>query len=72
MYTIYGKPNCPWCDKVKNLLSGEDVRYVDLSEDEEALRYIKAQGFKSVPQVFWNGHHIGGYEATQQFLFYGE
>lgn len=68
MYTIYGKPDCPWCDRVKDLLSTEDVRYVDLSEDTDALRYIKSQGFKTVPQVFWNGNLIGGYEATQQFL----
>ena len=68
MYTVYGKPNCPWCDRVKNLLEGEDVRYVDLSIDSEALSYIKSQGFKTVPQVFHNGVYIGGYEATSKFI----
>ena len=68
MYSVYGRPDCPNWEKVKNLLSGEDVRYVDLTEDEDALRYIKSQDLTPTLQVFSNGHYIGGYEELVEFL----
>lgn len=68
MFVIYGKPECPWCDRLKDLLYGHTHVYHDLSKDQEALEYIRSQGHKTVPQVFHDGEYIGGYEATNKFL----
>lgn len=69
MFTIYGKPECPWCDRVKALFPEHTHHlYIDLSKNPEALDYIRSQGHKTVPQVYHNGIHIGGYEATNKYL----
>lgn len=68
MFVVYGKPECPWCDRVKDILRGQAHTYIDLSKDDQALEYIRSQGHKTVPQVYRYGEHIGGYEATNKFL----
>lgn len=66
MITIYGKPDCPYCVKAKDLCEkfGVDFKYVDLSLDD-GLRedLLVVQGLRTVPQCFEEGGvHIGGYE----------
>lgn len=70
MYKIYGKPSCPYCVKATDLLYslGKQFTYIDVSEDAEALAYIKAQGFTTVPQVYLGEDHIGGYTELEQYF----
>jgi glutaredoxin len=70
MYTIYGKPSCPFCVKAKHLLvtKGLPHEYVDVSIDNHALTFLKDQGFKTVPQVYLGKEYIGGYEALNSYL----
>lgn len=64
MIKIYGKTNCHWCNQAKDLVSryGFEYEYFDIGlkkhydELKEAVPDVK-----SVPQVFWYGRHIGGY-----------
>lgn len=59
---VYGKPNCPFCDKAKNILDskGIEYNYVDISEDVGAYNFIKIEkGFETVPQIFVNGEYHG-------------
>jgi ribonucleotide reductase alpha subunit/glutaredoxin len=58
---VYGKPNCPFCDKAKNILKskGIDFQYIDISVDEKSFEFIRSKGFRTVPQIFVNGEYHG-------------
>lgn len=69
-FVVIGKPDCPWCVKVSNLLyqAGLSYAYVDLTNHpEERARLIEA-GIQTVPQVYHKGNRVGGYEDTEKFL----
>jgi glutaredoxin len=65
-------PPCSYCTRVKALLDAYGIPYeeYDINDHDNLLitdRFYE-QGFKSVPQVFLNNKHIGGFEATAAFL----
>jgi glutaredoxin len=80
-YTIYTKPGCSYCDKVKELL--KDVKpepiYIDCAEylvDETSktnfLQFIQVMAqlpepYKTFPMVFCNNKFIGGFTQTKIF-----
>jgi len=68
--TVYGKPQCTYCDKAKALLNSKGIEYtyIDLMEDAEALTFIKATGAKSVPQVYNGRVLVGGFEDLSNWL----
>ena len=51
--TVYGKPNCPNCDKVKTWLSEHGIQfdYYDVTLDAAALNRIKVEGYQQLPVV---------------------
>ena len=61
---IYTWSTCPYCQRAKALLKqkGVDFREYVLDGDEEARQAMseRANGRRSVPQIFINGAHIGG------------
>lgn len=69
-YTIYGKPSCVYCERAKELLKsfGKEYNYIDVEEDIEALDFIVSNGFKTVPQIFMQEVHIGGFEDLKTHL----
>ena len=75
MYTIYGRPYCGWCERAKDLLSSENIeyKYIDIYEDSKSLALMKEKGYKTVPQIFDDDKHIGGYNDLEMHLmhFYG-
>jgi len=71
MILIYGKPQCPFCEKAKALCEtrGLDYEYRTLDVDytkEELLETFP--GARTVPQIVVNGHKVGGYEQFTQYL----
>ncbi|MBG9982769.1 ribonucleotide-diphosphate reductase subunit beta [Aerococcaceae bacterium DSM 111020] len=56
---LYTKTTCPWCDKLKLWFQENDIDYeeINIESDEEALEFIRSQGFMTVPQVFIDGIH---------------
>lgn len=69
MYKIYGAPGCVWCKRAVDLAhrEGLDYEYIDISMDREAADMLKAGGFRTIPQVFFehdegNLVHIGGFK----------
>lgn len=62
---IYGKKVCSYCDQVKTSLDnlGLDYCYVDIEINEYAKNFIVSQGFKTVPQLYYNNKHYGGSEG---------
>jgi glutaredoxin len=72
-FVVVGKDNCPWCDRVKDLLSafGHPYEYINLSTHENADAIVEdmvAKGLKTVPQVYHNGTRVGGFEVTQEYV----
>ena len=79
-YIVYGKENCSYCVKAKDLLTknGLDFYYVDVSVQanrDELLSLAESIGVtvSTVPQVFqtdWEGdtHYIGGYKELTNVL----
>ena len=63
---IYSTMFCPYCARAKSLLDRKGVRYlnIDIMEDtarrEEML--TRSGGRTSVPQIFINDEHIGGFD----------
>jgi glutaredoxin 3 len=67
---IYSKSTCPYCVKAKALLTKNGLRYKEYEENTDAIRQemIRRSGRKTVPQIFINGKHIGGYDDLSKIL----
>lgn len=71
MIEIYGKADCSYCVKAKNLLDTHMVAYdyFSIGEDittEEVIE--KFPGVRTVPVVAVNGNLLGGYEQLAQLI----
>ena len=61
---IYTKMTCPYCVRAKRLLDMKKIKYREIAVDrggplkEEMVQ--RAKGRSTVPQVFIDGHHVGG------------
>jgi len=60
---MYTRPFCPYCARARQLLDAKGLDYTDF--DIWADSAIDAQmrersGRTSVPQIFIDGHHVGG------------
>lgn len=72
---VFGKDNCPYCVKAKELLEELNIPYiyVDIGQKEVGLNRALKQNLMdyldsinqphTVPQIFGEEGHIGGYEA---------
>jgi ribonucleoside-diphosphate reductase alpha chain len=58
---VVTKSDCPWCVKLKELLRNEGVSFTELTKEEAVQRNLWQDDFKTVPQLWINGKHIGGY-----------
>lgn len=61
---IYSTQICPYCDRAKALLRRKNVEFVEYkidgnSEMRQAMME-RADGRRTVPQIFIKGQHIGG------------
>lgn len=65
MIIIYGHQRCGWCIKAKKLAEQYQLKAVWKDTDnQENLNDLKIAmpNVKTVPQIWWNGRYIGGYE----------
>ena len=62
--TIYTTKSCPYCHAAKALLAKKGAQYeeIDVSFDapERQRMMIKANGRRTVPQIFIGETHVGG------------
>ena len=67
--TVYMGPMCAFCDAAKRLLNRNNIPYKEIniaieeSKMDEMLK--KSNGKKTIPQIFFNDHHVGGYEELR-------
>jgi glutaredoxin 3 len=61
---IYTTPICPYCAAAKQLLQQKGVSFTEIDVmAEPSLRQVmmqRAQGRRTVPQIFIDDRHIGG------------
>jgi glutaredoxin len=65
MVIIYGNERCGWCKKAKTLAKQYNIEseWRD-TDNQDTLNKLKTMlpDVKTVPQIWWNGHYIGGYD----------
>lgn len=62
---IFTSKVCPYCNWAKKLLDKKGATYTEVLIDTDAearTRMLEATSRTSVPQIFINGGHVGGYE----------
>jgi glutaredoxin 3 len=62
---VYSTAMCPYCQRAKHLLDRKGVSYVEYRVDlDDSLRIEMEQRSKrfTVPQIFINDQHIGGFD----------
>ena len=73
---IYTGPMCNFCSAAKHLLNKKKINYeeIDIGYDdkkrEEMLK--KSNGAKTIPQIFIEEKHIGGYVELKALENKGE
>ena len=72
MYTIYTQDLCGYCTLAKRLLEQKGHKYkeINISQNESAKRFLKGNGLKTVPQIFYpDGEHYGNYHVGDYTMF---
>jgi len=66
---IYSSPNCKYCDMAKDFLDnlGEHYEVIDIVETPSGREFLVSQGLRSVPQIWINDHHVGGYDLLLNY-----
>jgi glutaredoxin 3 len=62
---VYSQPFCGYCSAAKRLLTGKGAELSEIDVMMEAGRrdeMIERSGRRTVPQIFIDGRHIGGYD----------
>jgi glutaredoxin len=67
---MISKPDCIWCDKAADLIlqNGECAVVYDYQEHPMIVKLMFEAALKTVPQVWYNGTHIGGYEDLVEWF----
>ena len=73
---VYTGPRCNFCDAAKRLLVRNNIPFNEINiaaeegKKEEMLN--KSNGRKTIPQIFFNEFHVGGYEELRSLEKKGE
>ena len=74
--TVYMGPRCNFCDAAKRLLQKNNIPYkeinIALEEGKKEEMLIKSNGRQTIPQIFFDEYHVGGYEELREIEKKGE
>lgn len=63
---VYSTAVCPYCVAAKNLLKSKGLQWdevrVDANPAQRDLMLQRSGGRRTVPQIFINDQHVGGYD----------
>ena len=68
--TVYSGPMCNFCDAAKRLLTRNNLSYTEIDVSlkdglrEEMIK--KANGRRTIPQIFFDNYHVGGYQELRE------
>ena len=67
--TVYMGPRCAFCDAAKRLLTRNGITYkeinIALEEGKMDEMLKKSNGKKTIPQIFFDNYHVGGFEELR-------
>ena len=67
--TVYMGPQCAFCDAAKRLLTRNNAPFneINIANVEGAMDEMikKANGKRTIPQIFFDDQHIGGYDEVR-------
>ena len=67
--TMYTGPMCNFCDAAKRLLQRNNLSFneIDISSKDGLMEEMikKAKGKRTIPQIFFNEYHVGGYQELR-------
>ncbi len=73
---VYTTTYCPYCTKAKVLLDSKGATYeeIDVTGDDDARIALvkKSGGMKTIPQIFIDDKHIGGFSDISALNDKGE
>ena len=73
---MYMCPRCNFCDAAKRLLVRNNIPFkeinIALEEGKREEMLTKSNGRKTIPQIFFNDLHIGGYQELRELEKKGE
>ena len=73
---IYTGPFCNYCDAAKGLLTRNNAPFKEINialEDNKRDEMLKkSNGKRTIPQIFFNEYHVGGYEELRALEKKGE
>ena len=73
---MYTGPMCNFCDAAKRLFFRNDLKYkeIDISSKDDLRDEMikKANGKRTIPQIFFDDHHVGGYVELRELEKKGE
>ena len=73
---MYTGPMCNFCDAAKRLFSRNNIKYqeIDISKKDGLMDEMikKANGKRTIPQIFFDNLHIGGYQELRALEKNGE
>jgi len=67
---VYTGPFCNFCDAAKRLLKRNGLSFseIDISSGEKIREEMikKSNGRRTIPQIFFDDHHVGGYTELRE------
>ncbi len=74
--TMYTGPLCNFCDAAKRLLLRNNLKFeeIDISTKSGLIDEMikKANGKRTIPQIFFDNYHVGGYQELRELEKSGE
>ena len=74
--TVYMGPMCSFCDAAKRLLNRNNIPYkeINIAIEEGKMHEMlsKSNGKKTIPQIFIEDYHVGGYVELRELEKKGE
>ena len=66
VFIVFGRDSCPYCKKAVELVKekGYPVAYMDLNEYPN----LKDPSWKTIPQIFFRGKHVGGFKNLKTYF----
>jgi len=73
---MYSGPLCNFCEAAKRLLLRNNLEFkeIDISTKERLREEMikKSNGKKTIPQIFFDNYHVGGYQELRTLEKNGE
>ena len=67
---MYSGPMCNFCEAAKRLLDRNNLKYevIDISSGDDIREEMikKSNGKRTIPQIFFNDYHVGGYQELRE------